>query len=57
MVKFKNVKVQDIMTPFSVMEIADEKMSISNFYKKILILFFQEYLYIPMIKMKLTVTF
>ena len=34
MVKFKNVKVQDIMTPFSVMEIADEKMSISNFYKK-----------------------
>ena len=33
-VKLKNVKVRDIMTPFSVMKIADEKLKINEFYNK-----------------------
>ena len=33
-VKLKNVKVRDIMTPFSVMKIADENISIHEFYSK-----------------------
>ena len=33
-VKLKNVKVRDIMTPFSVMKIADENISIHEFYNK-----------------------
>ena len=33
-VKLKNVKVRDIMTPFSVMKIADENISIREFYSK-----------------------
>ena len=33
-IKTKNVKVRDIMTPFSVMKIADEKLKINEFYNK-----------------------
>ena len=34
MVKFRNVKVRSIMTPYSVMEMANESMSIKEFYEK-----------------------
>ena len=34
MVKFKDVKIRNIMTPFSVMKIASESETIEDFYKK-----------------------
>jgi len=34
MVKFRNVKVRSIMTPYSVMEMANESISIKEFYEK-----------------------
>tara|TARA_B100001094_G_scaffold322922_1_gene372968 strand:+ start:3843 stop:4925 length:1083 start_codon:yes stop_codon:yes gene_type:complete len=34
MVKFKDVKIRNIMTPFSVMKIASEKISIKEFYNQ-----------------------
>ena len=34
MVKFKDVKIRNIMTPFSVMKIASESETIQNFYNK-----------------------
>ena len=34
MVKFKDVKIRNIMTPFSVMKIASEDNSIKDFYNK-----------------------
>ena len=34
LIKFKDVKVKTIMTPYSVMETADESTTINNFYKK-----------------------
>ena len=34
LIKFKDVKVKKIMTPYSVMETANENMTISKFYKK-----------------------
>ena len=34
LIKFKDVKVKKIMTPYSVMETANENMTISEFYKK-----------------------
>ena len=34
MVKFKDVKIRNIMTPFSVMKIASESNSIEDFYNK-----------------------
>ena len=34
MVKFRNVKVRSIMTPYSVMEMANESMTIKEFYER-----------------------
>ena len=33
MIKFKDVRIRNIMTPFSVMKIASENVSIKEFYK------------------------